>query len=102
MIRRFRHEWKEMAIRYANSCWHCPEYRYWSFEDASWQDRAETAMRAYRSALDAAYLNTRNHPRSRKAISEVAGNARQLAGLGMYLMESRGSNEPESQIQATR
>ncbi len=48
MATRFKKQWREAAEQYARSCWHCPEWRYWSFKQATKAERADAAMRQYR------------------------------------------------------
>lgn len=78
---------RERAQRYIRQCWHVPEYRYFSFRDASKQRVAEIAACDIRGDLDFAYQEARRHPRSQKRLEQVRQLTRELARVGRYLLD---------------
>jgi len=86
--RRFKRQWRDAAAQYARTCWHTPEYRYWSMEGKSRAELAETAAEQYRVELQCAYSRSVKHPRSRKAVEQIRDAAKQLASIGLYILSA--------------
>ena len=86
--RRFKRQWRDAAAQYAGACWHTQEYRYWSADQQTKAELAETAMRQYRCRLSYAYSEAREHPKGKKALESVRAIAKELASTGLYLLSA--------------
>ena len=92
--KRIKRVWRDAARRYAASCWHVPEFRYFDVSHETRERIAEVAMMHYWAELNSVYGYSTRHPRSKKAKNAVARTAREIASIGLWLLE-RGSHEVE-------
>jgi hypothetical protein len=84
---RFKKQWREAAEQYARACWHSPNWRYWSFAQATKVERADTAMRQYRCELSYAAQRSKEHPKSKKQARAIFEITRELVRIGRYALE---------------